>query len=89
MQRLITAILFLLTVSTSVSAQWFDWQTPGIPRTADGRADLSAPAPRSVDGHPDLTGLWLPVNASGSLYDIDNVQGWALDAMTEQQSTYK
>jgi hypothetical protein len=88
MQRLITAILFLLTVTTPVSAQWFDWQTPGIPRTADGRADLSAPAPRSANGHPDLTGLWLPVNASGSLYDIDNLQGWALDAMAEQQSTF-
>jgi hypothetical protein len=28
-----------------------------IPRTADGKPNLSAPAPR-VDGKPDLTGVW-------------------------------
>ncbi|GEM_PF-5553360 len=36
-------------------AQWLDRPTPGIPRTADGRANLSAPPPKSADGRPDLS----------------------------------
>jgi len=30
----------------------------GIPRTADGKPDLSAPTPRFPDGKPDLYGIW-------------------------------
>jgi hypothetical protein len=30
----------------------------GIPRTVDGKADLSAAAPRMPDGKPDLSGMW-------------------------------
>jgi hypothetical protein len=54
----ILAALFLLPVS--VSAQWLDFRTPGIPRTADGKPDLKAPVPRTVDGKPDLSGMWQP-----------------------------
>jgi len=32
--------------------------TKGIPRTKDGKPDLSAPAPRKPDGKPDLSGIW-------------------------------
>jgi hypothetical protein len=41
-----------------LSAQWLNHPTPGIPRRADGRPDLAAPAPRGPDGKPDLSGLW-------------------------------
>ena len=40
-------------------AQWLNTPTPGIPRTADGKPDLTAAAP-VVDGHPDLSGVWTP-----------------------------
>jgi len=30
----------------------------GIPRTADGKLDLSAPTPCFPDGEPDLYGIW-------------------------------
>jgi hypothetical protein len=33
--------------------------TKGIPRTADRKGDLSAPAPKLPDGKPDLSGIWL------------------------------
>jgi hypothetical protein len=39
-------------------AQWVTYPTPGIPRTADGKPNLSAPAPRMPDGKPDFSGLW-------------------------------
>lgn len=47
------------TVSSFVSAQWFDYPTPGIPRLADGSPDLEAPAPRASNGVPDLSGIWV------------------------------
>ena len=52
----VTTFAFLL--STSLSAQWVNLKTPGIPRTPDGKPDLSAPVPRTADGKPDLSGIW-------------------------------
>ncbi len=54
----ITAALCLL--SRSLCAQWLDLRTPGIPRTADGSPNLSAPAPRTPEDRPDLSGVWQP-----------------------------
>jgi len=39
-------------------AQWINHPTPGIPRTIDGKPNLSAPTPRTAIGKPDLSGLW-------------------------------
>jgi hypothetical protein len=47
----------LLVASTTADAQWIKLKTPGIPRTADGKPNLKAPAPR-VAGAPDFSGLW-------------------------------
>ena len=38
--------------------QWLRYPTEGIPRTPDGKPNLTAPAPRLADGKPDLSGLW-------------------------------
>jgi len=40
------------------SAQWLNYPTPGIPRTRDGKPNLTAPAPKAYDGKPDLSGVW-------------------------------
>jgi hypothetical protein len=52
--------LFILCalLTTGARAQWLHYPTPGIPRTRDGKPNLSAPAPRASNGKPDLSGLW-------------------------------
>ena len=56
---LAAALLAAASLATSsAAAQWPNYPTPDVPRTADGEVDLDAPAPRTADGHPDLTGLW-------------------------------
>src|SRR5262249_43643855 len=39
--------------------------SPGIPRTPDGKPNLTAPVPKAADGKPDLTGLWQRARGSG------------------------
>jgi len=51
-----------LVLALPACAQWLNYPTKGIPRTADGKANLAAPTPRTSDGHPDLTGLWNKVS---------------------------
>jgi hypothetical protein len=48
----------VLAVGSPLAAQWLNQPTNGLPRTADGRPNLSAPVPRTADGTPDLSGLW-------------------------------
>ena len=46
-----------LLLGLCAHGQWIHAPTPGIPRTKDGKANLTARAPR-VGGKPDLSGLW-------------------------------
>jgi hypothetical protein len=57
MTRLAAAIVLSLA-SVPLAAQWLHYPTPGMPRTADGKPNLSAPAPKMPDGKPDLSGIW-------------------------------
>src|SRR5262252_1650639 len=50
-----------------LAAQWLSYPTPGIPRTIDGKPDLSAPMPRTPDGKPDFSGLW-DASTEGATY---------------------
>src|SRR5581483_8268942 len=58
-----------LAIAGPLSAQWLNYPTPGIPRSADGKPNLSAPAPRTPDGHPDLSGFWRVKQASSGETD--------------------
>src|SRR5579872_531041 len=50
--------IFFLGVLLPLDAQWLNHRAPGTPRTRDGKANLSAPAPRASNGKPDLSGVW-------------------------------
>jgi hypothetical protein len=64
---LLRATLIVLLSSTA-SAQWTNVPAPDVPRTPDGKPNLSAPAPRLPDGKPDLSGIWMP--PTGYLRDL-------------------
>jgi hypothetical protein len=50
-----TALLFV----AAAQAQWLKFPTAGVPRTPDGKPNLSAPAPKQPDGKPDFSGVWV------------------------------
>jgi hypothetical protein len=39
--------IIMSALSAQMAAQWLDHQTPGIPRTADGKPYLTATTPRT------------------------------------------
>jgi len=50
----------LLAAALALAGQWLNTPTAGMPKTPDGKVDLTAPAPKAADGHPDLSGVWTP-----------------------------
>src|SRR3954454_20216380 len=73
----------LVPFTISLSAQWLTQPTAGVPRLANGKANLAAPAPKASDGKPDLSGLWrlgveigIGANITSELPPAD-IQPWA------------
>jgi hypothetical protein len=52
------ALCCLGWIAGCASGQWLKYTTPGIPRLPDGKPNLAAPAPKTADGKPDLSGVW-------------------------------
>ena len=63
----LATLALLAGVPLTVAAQWQGYPTPRIPRTADGKVNLAAPAPKTAEGLPDLNGIWL---ASRAVFDL-------------------
>ena len=59
-------VILFVVVAATAGAQWLNYKTPGIPRLADGKPNLTAPAPRLPNGTPDLSGVWA---AECAIYD--------------------
>src|ERR1700733_13218765 len=59
LRLLLTAFAIVIgALSVPLSAQWINYPTAAVPRTPDGRPNLTAPAPRTPDGKPGLSGMW-------------------------------
>src|SRR5437879_13712746 len=56
--RVASSMALLALICTPVHGQWTKVPAGAIPRGADGKPNLAAPAPRLSDGRPDLSGIW-------------------------------
>jgi len=87
-------VVVMCAVSLCAQGQWLNYPSAGIPRTADGKPNLSAPTPRTPDGKPDLSGVWM---ADGQTYFFDlaaglkpedvRLQPWASDLQKQREDT--
>jgi hypothetical protein len=87
-----TGLVAVLTValSSQLAAQWLTQPTNGIPRTPDGKPNLTAPPPRTPDGKPDLSGLWAkdsPKYSRNIAADLkpNEVQPWAREVVERRR----
>ena len=83
-------IIAAVGLSAPASAQWLNQPTAGLPRTPDGKPNLSAPAPRTPDGKPDLSGLWTKISPKYSrniAADLkpDEIQPWARQLVEQRR----
>jgi hypothetical protein len=82
--------LWTTVVAIPLAAQWLYYPTPGIPRTQDGKVDLSARAPSTSDGRPDLSGIWKAPTARQLQNLADGIevsmQPWAAQVYRERQA---
>ena len=87
--------LFLTAlIAATASAQWVHYPTPGIPRTKDGKPNLTAKAPR-VNGKPDLSGVYhVQPNTRADMKklfgdDVDAIEvpGMEIDTITKYAVT--
>jgi hypothetical protein len=58
----------LCFTSLSLRAQWLNYRAPGVPSSADGKVNLTAPTPKTPDGKSDLSGVW--ESDTGYFYDL-------------------
>ena len=54
----LTKVFATMMLALPVLAQWPDYPTAKVPKTADGKPDLAGPVPKAANGKPDLSGIW-------------------------------
>lgn len=85
--------IMIAAPAMALQAQWINYPTPGIPRFPNGQPNLSAPAPKASDGHPDLSGVWnrlspkYRVNIAADLKS-NEVQPWAKDLVRQRTENF-
>lgn len=78
MQRRWPLFVLIPGLAVTAPAQWVNYPTAGIPRTANGSPDMNGKVPLAAGGHPDLSGVW---EAEGQTYFFDLAAGLPPDAV--------
>ena len=58
MKTIVAAVVFVVTASPLLFAQWPTYTPRTTPKLADGKVNMAAPPPRTADGKVDLSGVW-------------------------------